>query len=66
MKIRRTSGRTSAVLASLLLLPLARPQAMGAEALLAKGGRAEAVIVVGRGASSFDHWVAEELQRYVQ
>jgi hypothetical protein len=66
MKTRRTSGRTSAVFASLLLLPLARPQALGAEALLAKGGRAEAVIVVGRDASSFDHWVAEELQRYVQ
>ena len=66
MKTRRTSGRTSAVFASLLLLPWVKLQAMGAEALLAKGGRAEAVIVVGRDASSFDRWVAKELQRYVQ
>ena len=63
---RRTSGRTFAVLASLLLLASVKPQVIGGEALLAKGGRAEAVIVVGRDASSFDHWVAGEFQRYVQ
>jgi hypothetical protein len=39
---------------------------MGAEALLAKGGRAEAVIVVGRDANGFHQWVAKELQHYVQ
>ena len=62
---RRTSGRTFAVLASLLLLASVKPQVIGGEALLAKGGRAEA-IVVGRDASSFAHWVAGEFQRYVQ
>ncbi len=33
---------------------------------LAKGGRAEATIVVGQKAPAFDRWVAGELQRYVK
>ena len=66
MNPRRTSGRAFAVFAALLLLPSARPELMGMEALLAKGGQAEAVIVVGRDAGDFDHWVAGELQRYVK
>ena len=34
--------------------------------MLAKAGRAEAVIVVGRDASHFHRWVAGELQRYLK
>ncbi|NLY00066.1 MAG: hypothetical protein GXY83_28540 [Rhodopirellula sp.] len=34
--------------------------------MLAKGGRAEAVVVVGREAGDFHRWVAGELQRYVK
>jgi hypothetical protein len=36
------------------------------DAFLAKGGRAEAVIVVGRDAGDCHRWVAGELQRYVK
>ena len=36
------------------------------EQFLAKEGRAEAVIVTGRGGETFDRWVAGELQRYLQ
>ena len=36
------------------------------EHFLAKGGKAEAVIVVGPGGDSFDRWVAGELQRYLK
>jgi len=36
------------------------------DTFLAKGGRAEAVIVVGRDAGDFYRWVAGELQRYVR
>jgi len=40
--------------------------ALAQEQLLAKGGQAEAVIVVGEGKGQFDRWVAGELQRYLQ
>jgi hypothetical protein len=33
---------------------------------LAKGGQAEAVIVIGQDGETFDRWVAGELQRYLQ
>jgi len=36
------------------------------EQWLAKGGKAEAAIVVGRDAREFDRWVAGELRRYVK
>jgi len=36
------------------------------EHFLAKGGKAEAVIVVGRDSCPFDRWVAGELQQYLQ
>ena len=36
------------------------------DTFLAKGGRAEAAIVVGQQAGAFDRWVAGELQRYVK
>ena len=40
--------------------------AFAEEPMLAKGGRAEAVVVVGREAGDFHRWVAGELQRYVK
>ena len=51
MKTRRTSGRTFAVFAALLVLPWARPQALGAEALLAK------VLQSAAGGTSDGTWV---------
>jgi hypothetical protein len=66
MRTRGALGRTSASLLALLLLASPRSEALAEDALLAKGGRAEAVIVVGRDAGSFHRWVAGELQRYVQ
>ena len=39
---------------------------LAAEALVARGGRADAVIVVGQDSGPFDRWVADELQRYLQ
>ena len=36
------------------------------EQWLAKGGEAEAAIVVGREGNTFDRWVAGELKRYVK
>lgn len=40
--------------------------AFAEEPMLAKGGRPEAVIAVGREAGDFQRWVAGELQRYVK
>jgi len=36
------------------------------DAFLARGGKAEAVIVAGREGNTFDRWVAGELKRYVK
>ena len=36
------------------------------DCLLARDGQAEAVIVTGKYADPFHHWVAGELQRYLQ
>jgi hypothetical protein len=50
----------------LLVLPWSGAELMAGEAFLAKDGHAEAVIVVGRDAGAFQHWVAGELQRYLR
>ena len=63
----RTSCRARLVtgLAAAALL-VSADASLAQEHFLAKGGRAEAVIVVGREGETFYRWVAVELQRYLQ
>ena len=57
--------RGAAVFEAMALLCVAG-NAFAQEPMLAKGGRPEAVVVVGREAGDFHRWVAGELQRYVK
>ena len=57
-------GRLLGVVAATFVLLVS--QASAQQQFLAKGGQAEAVIVVGHEGDNFDHWVAGELQRYVE
>ncbi|MBM4033643.1 MAG: hypothetical protein FJ291_17935 [Planctomycetes bacterium] len=52
--------------AVVLALALLEDSSPAQEPFLAKGGRAEAAIVVGEKAGVFDRWVAGELQRYLK
>ena len=54
------------LLIAVAAMPAVWPCASSAgDCILARGGRAEAVIVVGKGANPFHLWVAGELQRYL-
>ncbi|MBC8871392.1 MAG: hypothetical protein H8E44_18355 [Planctomycetes bacterium] len=65
MSFGRPRRQCRALAAAVLCLFLADASS-AQEHFLAKGGKAEAVIVVGRDSGPFDRWTAGELQRYLQ
>lgn len=64
----RSAGRQRAAVAVLMaaLFWSAAGTAFAEEPMLAKKGRAEAVIVVGPAAGDFDRWVASQFQQFVK
>ena len=65
MFVRRACGSLFGIVVAVRML-LTAGAGLAEEPLLSKGGRAEAVIVVGRDNAEFYRWVAGEIQRYLK
>jgi len=63
--LRRVPPRALALIAGFLALLWPSQAMLAREAFIAKGGRAETVIVLGPDANPFQQWLAQELQRYL-